>query len=349
VADVEHVRDVAAAELARSSEVWAEERSWVRGQLHELASAVEDVRPDGSVEPKLQELAARVEAMEHGHQAVGSEVVRIAAAWTAEREALKNQLDALAASVTTTDGAHPAVQPESPDERLLADLVARLDEMERDGSAVNAELARVEAYWTSEIASLETRLQEVAGAASGSAMPAGSGSEERLEELARRLDTVEHDRERVGASSPADVEELRDIRVFINGLRMRLASNEKELAALSGSGDIVGRLDDVSTRLGMLERVAAAPAPAPAAPMPGDGRFRVELRGLELRMQQLEASARENRDAVLMQFERLASRLQWRLQQLELESSDQGYGNGNGATASAPQQLGQVVPIRGEG
>jgi len=60
-------------------------------------------------------------------------------------------------------------------------------------------------------------------------------------------------------------------------------------------------------------------------------------------MQELELSARENRDAVLTQFERLASRLQWRLQQLELETSDAGYA----PAASAPQ-LGHVVPIRGE-
>lgn len=60
-------------------------------------------------------------------------------------------------------------------------------------------------------------------------------------------------------------------------------------------------------------------------------------------MQGLETAAQENRDAVLTQFERLASRLQWRLQQLELEDADAAQA------PSAPPQLGQVVPIRGEG
>jgi hypothetical protein len=129
----------------------------------------------------------------------------------------------------------------------------------------------------------------------------------------------------------------------MNGLRMRLTSSEKEIAALSSPGDIVTRLDDISLRLASLERSSSAFAPAPG-PVPGDGRFRVELRGLELKMEQLESAARENRDAVLMQFERLASRLQWRLQQLELESADAGY-----STKATPETLGQVVPLRGEG
>lgn len=345
VADVEAARTATAAELERSAEAWAEERSWVRRQLEVLAAAVEDVRPDELVEPKLQELAGRVAAMEHGQQAVGHEIAKIAAAWDAEREALKSELDTLAASFAATPGPQAPVERDEQAEQLLAELTARLEQMEREGSVASAEIARVEAVWRDEIGSLEARLQQVAGeAAAGAPAAPDPASTERLEELASRLDAVERDLDRPTAGTPGDAEELHDIRVLINGLRMRLASNEKELAALSGSGDIVARLDDLSIRLGLLERAAAA-APAPVAPIPGDGRFRVELRGLELRMQQLEAAARENRDAVLMQFERLASRLQWRLQQLETENTDPAYG----AAATTAPQLGQVVPIRGDG
>jgi hypothetical protein len=60
-------------------------------------------------------------------------------------------------------------------------------------------------------------------------------------------------------------------------------------------------------------------------------------------MQSIESSAQESRDAVLTQFERLASRLQWRLQQLELETSDAEH-----STKAPSPPLGQVVPIRGE-
>ena len=135
----------------------------------------------------------------------------------------------------------------------------------------------------------------------------------------------------------AVADELRDLRVLMNGLRMRLTSSEKELATLSSQGDIASRFDDISFRLASLERASIAFAAAPAPPVPGDGRFRVEMRGLDQRMEQLEAAARENRDAVLMQFERLASRLQWRLQQLELESTDAGYSTKASSTkASSP-------------
>ena len=42
-----------------------------------------------TVEPRLQDLASRLEAMEHGQSIVGAEVTRIAAAWDAERDALR--------------------------------------------------------------------------------------------------------------------------------------------------------------------------------------------------------------------------------------------------------------------
>lgn len=349
LAEVERERDVATVELRRSSEAWVAERTWVRGQLEELAAAVEETRVDELLEPKLHELASRVEAMERGHEIVGAEVARAAVAWEAEREALKTELDALATTLSSTAGSLHTPDPVSTGDEhaqeFLAQLTTRLDAMEREGSVVAAEIERAQTFWASEIGSLEARLEEVAGAV-GTPAAHDPATGQRLEELALRLEAVERDRAQVGAGPPADAQELRDLRVLINGLRMRVASGEKELAALSGTGDIVARLDDLSLRLGLLERTGfAQPAPAPAPPVPGDGRFRVELRGLEQRMEQLESAARENRDAVLMQFERLASRLQWRLQQLELESSDAGYGQ----TKSAPATLGQVVPIRGEG
>ena len=164
-----------------------------------------------------------------------------------------------------------------------------------------------------------------------------------MRELARRLEAVENERETT-PDTAAVADELQDLRVLINGLRMRVTSSEKELATLSSQGDIVSRFDDISLRLASLERASIAYAAAPVRPVPGDGRFRVEMRGLDQRMEQLEAAARENRDAVLAQFERLASRLQWRLQQLELESTDAGY-----STKAAPTSRGRVVPIRSEG
>jgi hypothetical protein len=57
-------------------------------------------------------------------------------------------------------------------------------------------------------------------------------------------------------------------------------------------------------------------------------------------MEHAEAAARENREAVLTQLERLASRVEWRLQRLEEAAQAGSY--------SEPEETGaQVVPIRG--
>jgi hypothetical protein len=76
------------------------------------------------------------------------------------------------------------------------------------------------------------------------------------------------------------------------------------------------------------------------------GRFRLEIRALELRLEHAEAAARENREAVLLQLERLASRIEWRLHRLEtvetVDTAGPPYSEPQAATAGA-----QVVHIRG--
>ena len=67
----------------------------------------------------------------------------------------------------------------------------------------------------------------------------------------------------------------------------------------------------------------------------------MELRALELRMEHAEAAAREHREAVLMQLERLASRIEWRLQRLEPERPTASDDHNNDPVGA------QVVPIRG--
>ena len=120
---------------------------------------------------------------------------------------------------------------------------------------------------------------------------------------------------------------------------MRLASSEQELATLVGTRDTTTRLDELTRRLESLERAPVVVAQtADGSPLPGDGRFRLELRALELRMEHAEAAARENREAVLVQLERLAARIEWRFRRLEEEYE-----------ARQPQAVGgQVVPLRPE-
>ena len=347
---VERDRDTTLAKVDRTTEAWIDERAWVRDQLAELASAIDGNRVDESLGPRLHELASRVEAMEHGQAAVDAEIARVATAWDEERKQLRGELEALA----TTVGSLPKLSELPPAEpnveaELLREVSRRLDSMEQERALVAAEIVRSQELWSTEIGSLGARLEEVVEASPVVVPEPDLETAERLEELALRLEAME--RQAISSTGmpggvptePAVTEELHDLRVLMNGLRMRLTSSEKELATLASQGDVVSRLDDISRRLASLEHSTSTFVAAPVA-RPGDGRFRVELRGLEQKMEQLESSARENRDAVLMQFERLASRLQWRLQQLELESVDAGH-----STKATPAALGQVVPLRGEG
>ena len=70
-------------------------------------------------------------------------------------------------------------------------------------------------------------------------------------------------------------------------------------------------LDDLSRRLDAVEHGPHGVFSPADGPVPGDGRFRLELRALELRLEQAESAAFEGRDAVLAQLARMRSR-RWR-------------------------------------
>jgi hypothetical protein len=71
----------------------------------------------------------------------------------------------------------------------------------------------------------------------------------------------------------------------------------------------------------------------------GDGRFIVLLRALERRLVRAETVAREGRESILAQLDRVASRIEWRLVQLEEDPADAETG----AATAGPAR---VVPIR---
>jgi hypothetical protein len=75
------------------------------------------------------------------------------------------------------------------------------------------------------------------------------------------------------------------LRIAVEGLRMRLAYHEKTVAELAGGRDVDGRIDEMHQL----------------------------LRGLE----SAEEKARSGRASVLEQFERIAARMDHRLHQLE--------------------------------
>jgi chromosome segregation ATPase len=378
--NVERDRDAAGADLARASEAWTGESAWLRTQLDSLANTVQEAQePYGQLEPRLGELAARVDAVEYGRQTIDAELARVEAAWERERDALRAELDSLSSSLTATNTTEEVPATNMETERALAELADRLDAVERDGAVVASEIARTGAFWASEHGSIEERLESIAIAAEAARSP-DVEAERRVAELAGRLDAMERDRGdaareieraaetwaqersslvarldeltvRLGETESAartmdfgsQNDEVAQLRVLMDGLRMRVATSEKELAALAGARDVASRLDQLTWRLDSLETAAPWIAPSsPPVPVHGDGRFRMELRGLELRMEHAEAAARENREAVLMQLERLASRIEWRLQHLE-----ENEAAGTRARAAGGSH-GNVVPIRGD-
>ncbi len=333
---VEEQDQASAAEAVRSSEAWATERTWVREQLDVLGNAVTETHARPDVAPIVEALSTRLDAVEREREAAVAEVARKHEAWAAEKGALEARVAELAAAV-----ADHASNEADLSESLLAEIRGRLEALEREGPVVASETARTGAFVASAVESLEARLEEVASRA----VPASE--DEELEQLlvafADRIDALDEDRATIVAEAArAAGSELEQLRTLVDGLRMGQASTEKEIAALAGSRDVVAAIEELTSRVEALEWGEGASIPPTSASVAGEGRFRVEFRALELRMEHAEEAARESREAVLVELERLASRVERRLQRLESAESDTEVQE-----AGAGDAIGQVVPIRG--
>lgn len=316
----ERERAAAASELTRNGEAWAEERIWVRAQLEAQAVAhAASSQSHATFGPLAETLMTRLDALEDDRGSVGTEVARIADALDVERASLRAQIAHLAAAFEQAAAAktEPASSNDDETRRVLRELTGRFDAGERDREAATAEIGRAAALWASERSSLESRLDEVA----------------------TQLVRVESNtRETRRAASSED--EVAQLRVLVDGLRLRLAASEQGLAAVAGASDVGARLDELSRRVDSAERLGPAlVASSGGEPTAGEGRFRLELRALELRLEHAEDAARESREAVLVQLQRLASRIDWRLERLESEEAETVSETASGGA--------QVVPIRG--
>jgi chromosome segregation ATPase len=364
------------AELQRISVALEAEREGLSTRLDDFASALVEATAASERGPEsdlvLRELAARLDGLEQHGAGVAAEIGRLAAAYDAERAALRAQLDAfsagLAEATQTSDDAAVARA-----EALVAALAARVTTLEEHGAAVASEMERASAARASELEAIEAQLAQVPTAAAQSSPDLNQAGRELVAGLGRRIAAMEQDRHAVAAeiaratsswheeqvalarrveevasklataasepaaSTDASEGDVAQLRVALEGIRMRLASSEQELATLVGTRDTTTRFDELTRRLESLERAPVVVAnTADGSPLPGDGRFRLELRALELRMEHAEAAARENREAVLVQLERLAARIEWRFRRLEEEYE-----------ARQPQAVGgQVVPLR---
>ncbi|GIU95474.1 MAG: hypothetical protein KatS3mg012_1931 [Gaiellaceae bacterium] len=192
--------------------------------------------------------------------------------------------------------------------RAIAELSARVEAIVEGDAARRRDLEELAARFSSSdehlgslADELKQRLEELAG-------DARAPADERLEELDTRLHSLEL---AVGATQESYAE-IAQTRTQLEGLRMRLAAAERELAALSGSQHVADRINDVARRLAAIEP-AVELSRLSYVPTPESTRTGAELRALELRLERAEAAERETRIEFLTHLERLAQRIEERL------------------------------------
>ncbi len=293
-------------------------------QLGTLSDAVARTAQD--LARRRQETAELRALFDDGHARLDSAVVEL-------RRSLGEAVTRVNA-IESTSGAQALVSLE----REVAEAGARIetlsDQLEALGAAVETAVAAGKEK-EREIAALGRRFEQ-----------ASSSVDELVTDLCDAIETMP------GATAGTSALEsgLGELELRVTDLTESLTSVTRERGAAAAelarttafwSGElssIEARFDELGGRLDSLEDDRRATVP-PASAVTGDGRFRLEVRALELRMDHTEAAARENREAVLTQLERLASRVDWRLHRLE--------GRPLSSEEQAPQIEAQVVPIRG--
>ena len=111
---------------------------------------------------------------------------------------------------------------------------------------------------------------------------------------------------------------------------MRLAYHEKTVSDLAGSKGVVQRLDELGMRLDQLSAIVMAQQ-AGTLPLPGPGQLMpaaplVETSGILSRLDEAERLRAQSREKMLEQMEKIATRMDWRLQRLETAGSPVGVG-----------------------
>ncbi len=218
---------------------WDERRAELERRMDDLAAFAASTAERGADEMgrALTTLAARLELLEHDRRAVASDATYVESTWAEERAALEIRLDEIAASISEERAPSPDVG------RLVDELAGRLARMEGDREAV-ADLAALAETWTSELASLEARVDEgLATLGDPSVPPAGADGEapvdlelfDNVDELAQRIEQIETDRDAVRT-------ELARAATSWAAERAALQERVSELAALIITGPIEARV-----------------------------------------------------------------------------------------------------------
>jgi hypothetical protein len=229
--------------------------SEVRDELADVAAAGEVRR-----RALAAELGERLERLESQDQA--ESMSRMTALWRAELSALEvrlgDELAALAVEIRKGGDSDPAR------ELAMSELIARIQLVESDRDAITAQLVRTAETWAAERVALQERVAELAARIVTGPVP---GPEDFHE----------------GAAWPT-ARAFDQLRINVEGLRMRLAYHEKAVAELAEGRGVDDRIDEMSQLLRRLETAGQ--------------------------------SVRGEHHTVVDQLERIASRMDMRLQQL---------------------------------
>lgn len=325
--------EITLAELSTRLESVERERDATTERLHEIVGeAVAQAAAAGTsrtseLESAVEQLSTRLESVEREREAMAAQLLRTNEApdheWT-------ERLEQLAAAQAQAAGASNNVATE------LVELRARVEEAESERAAVASELERVSHALQTARGAVQTKLDELAAAIEH--VTGGQDSGSQIAELDGRLETAERlgvavasELARTTAQWVSEFGTLGERLAQINASLEASARYEEASAAMS---PLDPGLADLGAQLGQLEHTSA-PAEFEVFEV-GGSRVHAELRELQLRMEHAEAAARESREAVLTQLERLGSRVELRLQRLETEQ-----------VASYGDTAAQVVPIRG--
>lgn len=111
---------------------------------------------------------------------------------------------------------------------------------------------------------------------------------------------------------------------------MRLAYHEKTVSDLAGSKGVVQRLDELSVRLDQLSAIVMAQQTGMLAPAGESWAMPpaqlAETSGILSRLDEADRQRSQSREKMLEQMEKIATRMDWRLQRLEAAGVPVGTG-----------------------
>ena len=305
LARLEHDRQEVASDATFAESAWARERVALEARLDEIAASMTAVeRPQApEVERLVDELAGRLARME-GERETVADLAALAETWTTELATLEARVDEGLSTlrehaVAEMSGVAGTADLNAGLSANLDELTGRIAQIERDRDAVRDELARTATSWATERASLQERVSELAARIVTGPMPAAAD---------------------VGGDLSAQTpQELDRLRIGVEGLRMRLAYHEKTVSDLAGSRGVVQRLDELSARLDQLAAIVAAghASVGSAGVTPRMQVHLPEASGLLTRLAESDRMRTQTREKMLDQMEKIASRMDWRLQRLE--------------------------------